>query len=129
MNIAAAYPSEAGIASWNRKVALNRTKSQVEITDDYTLKERPTSLQQAFMTVCDVNLQADGRILLTTPGGQSVTLRYDPKKWTASKDLPSTEGMEYRSFKTKWDNRPVQRILLASKDLKVKDKVQFVISK
>ncbi len=129
MNIAAAYPTEAGIASWNRKVSLNRAKNQAEITDDYALKERPTSLQQAFMTVCDVNLQADGRILLTTPGGQSVTLRYDPKKWTASKDMPSTEGMEYRSFKTKWDNRPVQRILLASKDLKVKDKVQFVISK
>ena len=129
MNIAASYPPEANINSWNRKVSLDRAKNQIEITDDYALKERPTSLQQAFMTVCDVNLQADGRILMTTPGGQSVTLRYDPKKWTASKDLPSTEGMEYRSFKTKWDNRPVQRILLASKDLKAKDKVQFVISK
>lgn len=129
MNIANAYPPEAGIASWNRKVALNRAKNQVEITDDYVLKELPTSLQQVFMTVCDVNLQSDGRILLTTPGGQSVTLRYDPKKWTADKDLPSTEGMEYRSFKTKWDNRPVQRILLSSKDLKVKDKVRFVIVK
>ncbi len=129
MNIAPAYPAKAGITTWNRKVSLNRAKNQVEIMDDYVLKERPTSLQQVFMTVSDVNLQADGRILLTTPNGQSVTLRYDPKKWTASKDLPSTEGMEYRSFKTKWDNRPVQRILLASKDLKAKDKVQFVITK
>ncbi len=129
MNIAPAYPPKTGITSWNRKVSLNRAKNQVEIMDDYALKERPTSLQQVFMTVCDINLQADGRIRLTTPGGQAVTLRYDPKRWTASKDLPSTEGMEYRSFKTKWDNRPVQRILLASKDLKAKDKVQFFISK
>ncbi len=128
MNIAAAYPTEAGVNSWNRNVTLNRVKNQVEINDDYTLKERPTSLQQVFMTVCDVNLQSDGRILLTTPGGQTVTLKYDSRKWIASKDLPSTEGMEYRSFKTKWDNRPVQRILLSSKDLKVKDKVQFVLS-
>ena len=127
MNIAKAYPSEAGITAWNRKVTLNRAKNQVEILDDYVLKERPTSLQQVFMTICDVNLQSDGRIRLTTPGQQSVTLHYDPKKWTASKDLPSTEGMEYRSFKTKWDNRPVQRILLSSKELKVKDRVEFVI--
>ena len=56
-------------------------------------------------------------------------LKYDPKKWSASSDFPSTEGMEYKSFKTKWDSHPVQRILLTNKDLSQKGKHSFVISK
>jgi hypothetical protein len=35
--------------------------------------------------------------------------------------------MEYTSFKTKWDNRPVRRILLTSISQKAADTVQFSI--
>ncbi|MCF0073243.1 heparinase II/III-family protein [Dyadobacter sp. CY261] len=129
MDIAPAYPQEAGVQNWNRIVKLNRAKNVVEIADDYTLKQNPDSLQQIFMTVCQVNMSTPGKIMLTTSGKKTVSLTYDPKSWTVSTELPSTEGMEYNSFKTKWDGNPVTRIILTSKTLKPKGKHSFVITK
>ena len=129
MNIAKAYPAEAGLTSWKRKVALNRAKNQVEIMDEYALAQKPTSLQEVFMTIAEVDTSTPGLVKLATPDGQSFVLKYDPKKWSATSDFPSTDGMEYRSFKTKWDSHPVQRILLNSKDLALKAKHSFMISR
>lgn len=127
MDIAPSYAKEAGIQTWNRTVKLNRVKNSVEINDDYVLTQKPTSLQQVFMTVNEVDTATPGKVLLKTPKGQSFTLQYDPKLWAISTDFPSTDGMEYVSFKTKWDNLPVQRIVLTHKTLPQKGKAGFVI--
>ena len=127
LDIANAYDKNAGIVSWNRTVKLNRAKNTVELTDDYALNQKPTSLQQVFMTICTIDNSVAGKITLKTPKGQVVTLQYDPKVWEVSTDLPSTEGMEYVSFKTKWDNLPVQRIILNSKNLVQKSKSSFTL--
>lgn len=127
LDIANAYGKNAGIVTWNRTVKLNRVKNTVELTDDYALSQKPTSLQQVFMTICTIDNSVAGKITLKTPKGQVVTLQYDPKVWEVSTDLPSTEGMEYVSFKTKWDNLPVQRIILNSKNLAQKSKNSFTL--
>ncbi len=127
LDIASAYDKNAGIISWNRTVKLNRVKNTVELTDDYSLSQKPTSLQQVFMTICTIDNSVAGQIILKTPKGQVVNLQYDPKVWEVSTDLPSTEGMEYVSFKTKWDNLPVQRIILNSKNLLQKSKNSFTL--
>jgi hypothetical protein len=127
MDIASAYCREAGILSWNRKVILNRIKNNLEIEDEYLLEKKPFSLQQVFMTVCAIDFSRPGNILLTTPLGQSVSILYNPALWSVSTDLPSTDGMEYASFKTKWDDRPVQRIILTGKALLPKGKYKFTI--
>lgn len=128
MDIAAAYPKEAGIQSWKRSVKLNRVKNQVEISDDYSLTQKPNSLQQIFMTVCNVELNIPGKIKLTTAKNAIYTIQYDPKQWSATSEYPSTEGMEYSSFKTKWDSRPMQRVVLTSKSLSQTGKSMFVIT-
>jgi hypothetical protein len=127
MDIAKAYPAEAGISSWQRKVALNRQKNRVEITDAYTMNQKPSSIQQVFMTVCKVDTSVPGSIVLTTPTQKNYVLRYDPKQWSVATEYPSTEGMEYSSFKTKWDSHPVQRILLTDKALKKKGQFVFTV--
>lgn len=129
MNIAPAYPKEAGVSTWNRLVKLNRVKNQVEVSDEFTLAAKPTSLQHAFITICEIDTSIPGKIKLTGSNNAKLTLSYDPKRWTVSTDRPSTEGMEYNSFKTKWDGRPVTRILLSSQKLEVKDKYSFVVEK
>ena len=129
MDIAPAYPQEAGVQNWNRLVKLNRSKNIVEVSDNYTLKQKPDYLKQIYMTVCNVDISTPGKIVLTTTGKKSVSLTYDPKSWVASTELPSTEGMEYNSVKTKWDGAPVTRIILTSKALKAKGKHSFVITK
>jgi len=127
LDIANAYDKNAGIVSWNRTVKLNRVKNTVELTDDYALNQKPTSLQQVFMTICTIDNSVAGKITLKTPKGQVINLQYDPKVWEVSTDLPSTEGMEYVSFKTKWDNLPVKRIILNSKNLAQKSKNSFTL--
>lgn len=127
LDIANAYDKNAGIITWNRTVKLNRTKNTLELTDDYALSQKPSSLQQVFMTICAIDNSVAGKITLKTPKGQVINLQYDPKVWEVSTDLPSTEGMEYVSFKTKWDNLPVQRIILNSKNLAQKSKNSFTL--
>ena len=127
MDISLSYDKAAGIQTWNRTVKLNRVKNMVEISDDYVLEQKPTSLQQVFMTVADVYTSIPGKIGLKTLKNQSFTIQYDPRLWKVSIDLPSTEGMEYVSFKTKWDNRPVQRITLTNTRLSQKGKYGFTI--
>jgi hypothetical protein len=128
MDIAAAYPKEAGIQTWVRSVKLDRVKNQVELTDEYILNQPPSNLQQIFMTVCKTDLSVNGKIKLTTAKNANYTIQYDPNQWSATSEYPSTEGMEYSSFKTKWD-KPVQRIVLTKKNLNPKGKSMFLISK
>lgn len=127
MDIANAYPREAGIDFWNRTVSLDRAKDTVEISDEYSLAKPPTSLQQIFMTVCDVDIAEAGKIRLTTPKGKTITVAYDQSIWTAAIEKPSTEGPEYSSFTSKWDNHPIKRIVLTSKSLKSKNTLQYSV--
>jgi hypothetical protein len=129
MDIAAAYAKEAGIQAWKRVVKLNRVKNQVEISDDFTLNKKPNALHQIFMTVCKTDVSKAGKIVFTTPKNAVYTLEYDPSVWAASTEFPSTEGMEYSSFKTKWSGHQVQRIILTHKKLADKGRVNFVILK
>ena len=128
MDIAKAYPKEAGIDFWNRTVTLDQSKDVVDISDDYSLGKAPASLQQVFMTVCNVDISAAGTIKLTTPKGKVVSLTYDPAVWAIAVEKPSTEGAEYSSFTTKWDNHPIERIVLTAKVLQAKNSLHYAVN-
>jgi Heparinase II/III-like protein len=127
MDIAPAYDPAAGVQTWNRSVRLDRQKNQVEINDNYILAQKPTTLTHAFITVCQVDLSTAGSIGLTTTKGQRLSVAYDPKRWTPTLEVLSTDGMEYSSFKTKWSGQPVQRIVLTDKTLAAKSQYKFVV--
>ena len=128
MDLAAAYPKEAGMQQWERSVQLDRNKNQILLSDAYTAQQKLTSLQQVFMTIAEVDLSKPGLIVLKGNGNTQLQLDYDSKQWTASAELTSTEGMEYNSFKTKWDGKLVTRILLTAKNLKQSGAHSFKIS-
>ena len=128
MDLAAAYPKEAGIKKWERSIQLDRSKEQILLSDNYQLENKLASLQQVFMTIAEVDLTKPGVILLKGNGNTQLELNYDAKQWTASSELTSTEGMEYKSFKTKWDGKLVTRILLTAKTLKATGNHSFKIS-
>ncbi len=125
MDISSAYPKEAGIVTWNRTVMLDRIKSQVELTDNYVLQSKPTSLKQVFMTVCDIDLSKPGKIKLKGADKTELLISYDTNSWTVTTEEPSTEGMEYSSFKTKWMGKKIMRIVLTNKTGNVKGKSKF----
>ena len=128
MDISKAYPKEAGIDYWNRTVKLDRADDKVEVSDEYSLAKAPASLQQTFMTVCDVDITEPGKIKLTTPTGKIIVLTYDKADWTATIDKPSTEGPEYSSFTSKWDNHPIKRVLLTNKNPKSKNILKYSVN-
>ena len=128
MDIAKAYPKEAGINYWTRTVSLDRLSDKIDVSDEYSMADFPASLQQAFMTVCDVDLTTAGKIRLTTGSGKKIAIAYDLSVWTATLDNPSVEGPEYSSFTTKWDRRQIHRILLTGRNLKSKNKLNYVVT-
>lgn len=81
MDIAPAYPAEAGICSWMRTVALIRG-TRVEIRDKQEFCREPSELEWSFVTACEPVLQADGIRLLapasvpTAPRTHCGTLTY-----------------------------------------------------
>ena len=127
MDIAPAYPKDAGITSWKRSVALNSTSDSVTITDEYSLKALPTSLQQVFMTVCDVDISTPGKVIFTTAKDKHAVLTYDANSWSIATDRPTTEGPEYSSFVEKWEKRPIIRIVLTAKNAKTSGKLEYSV--
>jgi hypothetical protein len=127
MDIAGAYDTLAGVKYWNRKVMMDRSINQIQINDSYSMNRPLKSLQQVFMTVCDINIAVPGEIALTTPAGQHFVIRYDKAKWLPTIEHPSTEGAEYSSFKFKWGGRTISRIILSRTTLKNKDAYSFLI--
>lgn len=112
MDLAGAYPREAGVSSWKRSVSLDRRRNCVEVRDDYVMDLPVNSLQQSFMTVAAVDASQPGEILLIGSKNARLTLSYDATVWTVSLGQPEQTGPDYGSIPGQWDGKPVIRILL-----------------
>lgn len=83
-DIAAAYPTEAGVQRWRRAIRLDRAKNEVAVTDRYTLGA-PGRIEMSLMTPCTVR-QAGGAIVfegraklaVTGPGAPSIRVEEIP---------------------------------------------------
>jgi len=126
MDIAQAYPQESGIKSWIRKVALNK-KGSIIITDDYQFTEPLKSLSQTFMTVCDVDLNAAGKIKFTLPNDKNVFMSYDPLSWDIKKEKIELITEEDEKFKSSWGGKDIWRILLTNKKNDLSGKFEYSI--
>ena len=86
VDIAGAYPEEAGVQSWVRRVTLNRGHS-VEIREDYRLEAFSRPLTLNLMTPLELALPEPGRITLTLHEGASpsatktVSIDYDERRF------------------------------------------------
>ena len=69
LDIAAAYPGEAGLDSWRRTLRLRRAENEVELTDRYALKKPPSRIAWTLMTPCEVRESAGGLLLDGTARG------------------------------------------------------------
>ena len=92
---------------------------------DYQFKANPTSLEQVFMTVCDVDTKTPGKVFFNEANGNRLALQYDAKAWTIKTELPSFEGMEYESFDKKWGGKKITRVILTRNNTKAKGDHRF----
>lgn len=63
LELAGAYPAEAGIESWRRTIVLQRGQ-EVRVEDDFALTKRDGELMMSLMTPCGVSPGEDGIIVL-----------------------------------------------------------------
>ncbi len=97
LNIAGAYPPEAGITLWNRSIQLNRGHS-VTVEDTYELNHEPQSLVMTLLSVSNVSHDQKGVVRLSAadlPLGRTAgsgAVHYDGERFTASVEvIPITD--------------------------------------
>jgi len=96
MNLATAYPAEAGVKRWVREVLLDRKSSAVRLTEEFELgKSEPVAL--LFMTSRIPSESDKGVFSLrsTKAGVKDVSLKYDASvlRFTSEKIDLTDEGM------------------------------------
>ena len=119
LDIAGAYPPEAGINHWIRTVRLNRGKN-VQITDAFDLNKQAQQIQLTLMTAGDVSLNGPGQITLQNSADNSsaqLKVFYNADRLNAKfEEIEITDN----NLKTVWGNR-INRILLRSNAPATKD--------
>lgn len=87
LDIAGAYPPEAGVKSWKRALSLNRGKD-VRLSDSFVLTKRQGELYLSLLTPCKIETVRPGELRLTEPRPQgtplSVRVFYDSSRLTAA---------------------------------------------
>jgi hypothetical protein len=78
MNLATAYPEDAGITRWTRTLTLDRTAGRIHLNEDFQLQKK-VPVQLSFMTPCVPRHEVDGRVILSSVDktARDVTLSYD----------------------------------------------------
>jgi hypothetical protein len=113
LDIAAAYPPEAGIASWRRRLVLERSE-RVLLEDAYGL-DRARPIAWSFMSWRRPKAEGAGRIALVQPdaatGARRLALVYDAR---ALEPKIETIEIEDSRLQAAWGGR-VYRIVLASR--------------
>ncbi|MDR1496933.1 MAG: heparinase II/III-family protein [Puniceicoccales bacterium] len=132
LNIAPAYPPEAGVTRWTRTVKLHRnTPAFITITDAAELTQTK-DITFHFMTCLPARIEAPGKIILTgkNAAGSDIefALEYDPARSSAEieKVLLTTE--EDTGVSANWGDN-LRRINLRVKSPRTNDKFKWRISR
>ncbi|MDH6306057.1 hypothetical protein M2459_002799 [Parabacteroides sp. PF5-5] len=128
VDIAKAYPSEAGINKWMRTVELQRGK-QVRIKDDIDLS-KAQSVTQHIMTCYPSEIKKEGQVTVhyKTKEGQAIdfTITYDPRQMEASVEKIKLESEEDAGVLHKWGDT-IHRINFKVSNPRNKDSFTFIV--
>lgn len=125
MDIAAAYPAEAGVRQWTRKIVLDKTRNSLTVSDRYDLKAMTKPLTQTFMTVCSTRTDEAGKVVFELPDQKPVTLHYDAKFWEVTRQQMPTDAPDEKRLAENWAHRAVWRILFTSKTNRKAGTIQY----
>ncbi|MEZ0607098.1 heparinase II/III family protein [Fibrella sp. WM1] len=130
VDIAPAYPKEAGVSSWSRTVRLNRGKN-VQISDLFRL-DKASELTQHLMTCYPTELGKPGELLIHyKPAGGTASdfvVTYDPKRMQPTVEKVKLDQPEDRGIISKWGDT-IYRINLNVISPKPADQLTVVVSK
>ncbi|MBA7634389.1 hypothetical protein ES703_41973 [subsurface metagenome] len=117
MDIASAYPEEAGVKVWFRTVRLNRGKD-IQVIDSFELKEKSRGIIQNLITPCQIIQGKPGNLVLRDSEKKTeLSLQYDSDKLTVQTEAIQLEDDRLVSI---WGSR-LYRILLKPKSAAKRD--------
>ncbi|MBD3628777.1 heparinase II/III family protein [Cyclobacterium sp.] len=130
LNIAHAYPENAGIVSWERVLNLDRGK-KVTINDAFQLTQS-NSLVQHLMTIYPAKVVAPGVLSIPFEDAQGniipFELSYDPKSMVASVEKIALTEPEDKGIGQKWGDT-IYRINLEYQSIPAKGNSTFVLKR
>ncbi|MDR1172168.1 MAG: heparinase II/III-family protein [Bacteroidales bacterium] len=130
LDIAKAYPEDAGINSWKRTVTLNRNKNV--IIKDVAHLQKANSIIQHMMVCYPAKETKPGEITIfyTDKAGENIDfiVKYDPKKMRVQIEKIKLETEEDKGIRSKWGD-VIHRINFEVIAPKTKDIFVFEIRK
>lgn len=117
LDIAAAYPQEAAVDSWQRKVSLK--KHQIYVTEEYTLTAHKGVTSLMFITPVKPDITKSGVVQLGT-----YQLKYDARLLTAS--IEDISQQLDSILKGMWGTK-LYRIVLVVKDNSLNNRICYQI--
>ena len=126
LDIAGAYPANAKVRSWNRRITLDRTKNLV-LSEDYILSEWKEPVKLNIITAFNADVSKTGWIFLTDKRNKSLVYEiiYDPAKFMVSDE--EKEVTDDRLIPV-WGNR-LTRLVFTVKDKSLKGQYQLILRK
>ena len=129
VDMAGAYPKEAGVSRWQRTIRLNRGKN-VQIADAITLT-KADALTQHLMTCYPADVTKPGELLIHyQPKGSTAkdfVVNYNPAQMQASVEKVKLDAPEDRGIITKWGDT-IYRINFRVLTPKLSDKLNFSVA-
>lgn len=96
LDIASAYPSEAGLNTWKRTLKLDRVKNEIELRDNYALRKRVAQIDFTFMSaLLPAAVKGPGEVVFAESSltSGSVRLLYDANSFTLeAEEIPLKDG-------------------------------------
>ena len=119
MDIAAAYPAEAGIKQWIRTMSVEKKLNRLVVKDSYAADGALKELTQTFMTICPADIQQPGKIFFDV-AGKKVLMEYDARAWEVKKEEALTHAPDEKRLEDNWRHHTIWRLLLTCKKLSAK---------
>jgi hypothetical protein len=111
LNIANAYPKEANLENWTRRLRLDRARNEIEIADDYALKAPAQVITLTLMTPCKVTQEGAGKLSLAVASGNRVDVSYDAVLTPTVEEVRLEDGQ----LRSVWGERLYRILLRAEK--------------
>lgn len=121
LNIADAYPEEAGINNWTRSYSVKGR--EVKVTDRFDLEEVKTSNVVNFLSWGDIDISKPGTVDINA-NGHKATLKYNPSQFdvkVTDQELPDTR------LSNVWGSK-ISRISLTDKKPAKKGSYSYTIT-
>ena len=81
MDLASAYPTEAGVISWNRNFSFDQKKGSVTISEKYKLSRFKEAATVNFLINGTVALVNSGLLRIRNPQGKTLSLVFNPDEF------------------------------------------------